>query len=160
MGRFRRLIARLFRIGREPSRLLLMRFMERYMNRTIIVHSGLPADWVAELLKEPGGAGHFRFDVRRAPGPRPTPVEWVVHRHVLVLGLPLPLILQVREDGIRVRHLRRGGHILHPSELVWLLDEIGPRHHARLFPTEDGLAAETGMAAADNRIEYPYGTAP
>lgn len=156
----RRLMARLRRDREEPPRLLLSRFLARYVNRTVIVHAGLPSDWLAELLKEPGGAGHFRFDVRRPPGRRPTPIEWIVHRHVLPLGLPLPLILEVREDAVRVRHLRRGGRLLLPSEISWLLDEIGVRHHARLRPTPTGLGAEIGMAASDNRIEYPYGSAP
>ncbi|MGA7802086.1 MAG: hypothetical protein WCC36_14880, partial [Gammaproteobacteria bacterium] len=71
------------------------------MNRTLIVHEGLDLRWIEELLEQAGGGGHFRIDARQAPDDEPTPVEWLVHGHVLALQLPLPLFMQVREDGIR-----------------------------------------------------------
>lgn len=153
---FRTLLARL-RTPPDDPRLLLARFLGRYMNRTIIVHRGIPGRWLTELLKEPGGAGHFRFDARRAPGRRPTPIEWLVHSHVLHLGLPVPLIVQVREDALRVRHLLRAEHLILPCEVPWLLEEIGTRYHALLRPGEKDLDAARGIALEDNRIEAPYG---
>ncbi|MGA7799738.1 MAG: hypothetical protein WCC36_02920, partial [Gammaproteobacteria bacterium] len=98
-----------------------------------------------------------RIDARQAPDDEPTPVEWLVHGHVLALQLPLPLFMQVREDGIRIRHLRQGQRIVHPSELLWLSDELGARYHALLRAAPHGLRVERGIAVEDNRIEGPYG---
>ncbi|MHB1239920.1 MAG: hypothetical protein ACYC18_05405 [Gammaproteobacteria bacterium] len=156
MGVFRTLLSR-YHAPLDDPRILLVRFLGRYMNRTIIVHRGLPVPWLTELLKEPGGAGHFRFDARPAPGRHPTPIEWLAHRHVLPFGLPVPLIVLVREDALRVRHLLRKDRLILPSEIPWLLDEIDTRYHALLRPTEQGLAATAGIPPDDNRIEIPYG---
>jgi hypothetical protein len=155
--KFLRRAAGSWKSRRRDPHTLLARFLERYMNRTIIVHEGLDLGWIEELLKQAGGGGHFRIDARQSPGDEPTPVEWLVHQHVLALGLPLPLIIQVREDGIRIRHLRQGQRTVHPSELLWLLDEIGSRYHALLRPVPDGLHVERSIAVDDNRIEGPYG---
>jgi len=135
---------------------LLTRFLERYRNRTLIVHQGLDPQWLEELLKSAGGGGHFRVDARRRPGRDPTPVEWLVHEHVLPLGLPLPVLVRVDEDGIRIRHLLRKGRTVHPSEILWMLDELGARHHALLRPAPGGLQAIPGLPVDDNQVEGPY----
>jgi hypothetical protein len=146
-----RAIIALFR--RPPPR-LLERFFERFVGRTVVVHRGLSAGWVGELQKEAGGQAHFRFDVRRAPGRRPTPIEWVVHREVLPHELPLPLLMRVEPDGIRLRHLVRSGRPVHPSEIRWMLGELVARHHLFLRATRRGLAAEPGMSVEDNKVYF------
>ncbi len=127
------------------------RFRARYTGHSVIVHQGFAGDWLEELLKQPGGGAHFRIDSRRLPGPRPTPVEWLVQTHVLPLELPQPLFLDVREDAILARHLTRGKHTVHPSEIAWFLEELDARHHARLkFAGDAGIRAEAGLPVHDN----------
>ncbi|OBS09369.1 hypothetical protein Thpro_021697 [Acidihalobacter prosperus] len=116
----------------------------------LIVHQGFPPDWLAELLKQPGGGGHFRIDVRHFGEGDPTPVEWLVRQHVLPLSLPLPLLMRVTDEAIFLRHLTRGEQPVHPSEIFWFLEEIAKRHHARLRPDGASLEAETGMPLTDN----------
>ncbi|MGM0553853.1 MAG: hypothetical protein ACQETK_08690 [Pseudomonadota bacterium] len=136
--------------GPRPAR-QMQRFRTRYTGRSLIVHQGFVGDWLEELLKQPGGGGHFRIDSRRLPIPRPTPVEWLVQNHVLPLGLPQPLFLEVRDDAILVRHLTRGPHVVHPSEIAWFLEELDQRHHARLvFGGDSGIHAEPGLPTHDN----------
>lgn len=129
------------------------RFLRRYAGRCLIVHRGLPAGWLEELMKQPGGAGYFRLDARRPPGRRPTPVEWLVHRQLLPLGLPLPLLVRVEGEALYLRHLTRGGRPVHPSEILWLLDEIRDRHHARLRAAAGGFAVEPGLDPNDNTVQ-------
>lgn len=133
---------------REPAR----RFFERFAGRSLIVHAGLSMVWLDELLKQGGGAGHFRIDARRPPGPRPTPVEWLVHTHVLKLALPLPLLLKVDRDRVRLRHLQRHGGVCDPGEIGWLLDDMAKagRTHAVLYFENGGWRAEPGIAVEDN----------
>lgn len=131
----------------------LNRFIERYRGRTLIVHAGFPADWLEELLKQPGGGGHFRIDSRQTSTGRQTPVEWLVQRHLLPLELPLPLIVKVTPEALFVRHLTRGGEPVHPSEIYWLLDEIDERHHANLRVEGGSLHAVVGIDPADNEAK-------
>jgi hypothetical protein len=139
-------------------------FFERYRRRTLIVHQGLTVDWLEELLKQGGGGGHFRIDARLTPARTPTPVEWVVHEFILPLGLPLPLIAQVADESIRIRHLVRHGGLCHPGDIGWILEDMGAgdsglgRAHAVLFAHGDGFRAERGIASDDNAIDTPYGT--
>ncbi len=127
------------------------RFRSRYDGRSLIVHQGFNGDWLEELIKQPGGGGYFRMDSRPLPRRRPTPVEWLVQNHILPLELPQPLFLDVREDAILVRHLTRGKHAVHPSEIAWFLEELDTRHHARLVFAEDGgLHVHTGLPVDDN----------
>lgn len=128
--------------------------MARFAGRSLIVHDGLSAGWLEELLKEGGGAGHFRIDARRPPGDPPTPIEWVVHRHLLPLGLPRPFLVKVDGARLLVRHLTRNGKPVHPSEIAWMLREIEARHHWRLLRDGEGLTAAAGMDVADNRVDY------
>lgn len=146
-----------WRPGKHAPESLRERFFARYSGKCLIVHEGFEPDWLEELLKQPGGAGHFRIDARQAPGGRPSPVEWLVHEHLLPLRLPLPLLVVVRGDTLYVRHLNRGGHAVHPSEILWMLDEIETRHHARLMPTTDGFAVSQGLDPRDNYVESMYG---
>jgi hypothetical protein len=135
----------------RPAR-MLRRFRERFTGRTLIVHRGFPAEWLEELLKQPGGGGHFRIDARPLPAARPTPVGWLLQTQVLPLDLPLPLLLQVRDGDLLVRHLQRQGAAVHPSEIAWFLEELAARHHARLrFRNEAGrIEVERGIAVTDN----------
>jgi len=144
---------------RSKPRKLREAFLERYAGRHLILHRGLDPFWVEELLKEPGGMGHFRIDLRQEPGKRPTPVEWVAHEQIAPLGLPLPLLVTVDGEGrLTLRHLTRQGEAIHPSELAWLRDELETRFHARLHPSaEGGFTTERGIPVEDNVIETEYG---
>jgi hypothetical protein len=135
----------------RPAR-QLQRFRERFTGRTLILHDGFPADWLEELLRQPGGGGHFRLDIRPLPVSRPTPVEWLVQTHILPLDLPLPMIIQVREHDLLARHLQRRGTAVHPSEIAWFLEELDQRYHARLFLSDapERISVERGMAVDDN----------
>lgn len=126
------------------------RFLERYEGRGLIVHAGFPRDWLEELLKQPGGAGYFRIDARSLEHRRPSPVEWVVAEHLLPLGLPLPLFVLVRSGALRVRHLMRGGSAVHPSDILWFLDELDTRYHALLEVDGDGFRVRRGIDPDDN----------
>jgi hypothetical protein len=138
----------------RPAR-QLDRFRERFTGRSLIVHRGFPGDWLEQLLKQPGGGGHFRLDARTLPAARPTPVEWLVQVHVLPLDLPQPLFLKVREGDVLVRHLDRGGRAVHPSEIAWFLEELATRHHARLrFGSEPGhIEVSLGISVNDNEAQ-------
>jgi hypothetical protein len=133
------------------------RFLERYAGRALIVHEGFPAEWLEELLKQPGGGGYFRIDIRSLERRRPSPVEWVVAEHILPLSLPLPLFVQVRDRSLRLRHLTRGDTVVHPSEILWFLDELETRYHARLEAEGDGFAAHLGIPVADNEAVSMFG---
>lgn len=136
--------------GPRPAQ-QMERFRGRYTARSLIVHQGFAGDWLEELLKQPGGGGHFRIDSLPLPRRRPTPVEWLVQTHILPLELPQPLFLDVREDAILARHLTRGGHPVHPSEIAWFLEELDRRHHARLaFTGDGGLQVQRGLPEQDN----------
>ncbi len=138
-------------LARRPAR-QLEQFRARFTGRSLIVHRGFPDEWLEELLKQPGGGGHFRLDSRRLPVPRPTPVEWLVQTHVLPLDLPQPLLLCIREQDILLRHLERGGGAVHPSEIAWFLEELDDRHHARLHfgnPPEP-IEVVLGISVNDN----------
>ncbi|MFO7955305.1 hypothetical protein [Thioalkalivibrio sp.] len=136
--------------GPRPAQ-QMERFRGRYTGRSLIVHQGFTGDWLEELLKQPGGGGHFRIDSRALPRRRPSPVEWLLQTHILPLELPQPLFLDVREDAILIRHLKRGEHTVHPSEIAWFLEELDTRHHARLVFAEDGgLNVHTGLPVDDN----------
>lgn len=152
--------------GRPPAdpRARRVLFFQRYRARTLIVHTGLTIDWLEELLKQGGGGGHFRIDARLTPARTPTPVEWVVHGFILPLGLPLPLIARVSDESIGIRHLVRHGAVCHPTDIAWILEDMGGgsvgvgRAHAVLYPHGDGFRSERGIAPDDNGIDTPYGT--
>lgn len=146
-----------WRPGKHAPESLRDRFFNRYAGACLIVHQGFPSEWLEELMKQPGGAGHFRIDARTPPGRRPTPVEWLVHEHLLALRLPFPLLVVVRDETLYVRHLSRGGQVVHPSEILWMLDEISTRHHAKLTPAADGFAVSQGLDPRDNDVESMYG---
>lgn len=136
-----------------PASALEQAFAARFAGRTLLVHAGLSPGWLAELLKEGGGGAHFRIDVRpRTDGP-PTPVEWVVRRHILPLACPLPLLVKVGADCLYLRHLTRGGAAVHPSEIAWMLDELPQRAHWTLR-LGDEVRAEPGIPLADNRLNF------
>lgn len=138
-------------LTRRPAR-QLEQFRARFTGRSLIVHRGFPEEWLEELLKQPGGGGHFRLDSRGLPTSRPTPVEWLVQTHVLPLDLPQPLLLHIRDQDMLVRHLDRGGRVVHPSEIAWFLEELEDRHHARLlFGNPPGrIEILRGISANDN----------
>ncbi|MEB8536304.1 hypothetical protein [Acidithiobacillus ferriphilus] len=141
----------------ESSRLLLQQqFLERFSGRTIIVHRGFPEHFLRELLEQAGGGGDFRVDVRIPESTPPTPIEWVVHRFVLPLSLPLPLLIRVDADALYLRHLMHDNIVGHPSEILWMLDTIRERHHARLDRQQGRYAVSMGMAVQDNDIDYGF----
>ena len=128
------------------------RFLTRFANKSIIVHDGLSIGWVSEILKEAGGGAHFRIDARRAPGRRPTPIEWVVHQHLLPHKLPMPLLVKVEGERLLVRHLVRNNMPVHPSEIYWMLTEFPDNHHLMLTAAGKGFIAKRGMSVAENTI--------
>ncbi|MEJ2554528.1 MAG: hypothetical protein P8079_11235, partial [Gammaproteobacteria bacterium] len=109
------------------------------------------------LLKQPGGGGHFRVDVRPPAERRLSPVEWVTREQVLPLDLPLPLLIVVRDDTLLLRHQTRAGLPDHPSEILWFLDEIDTRYHARLRRGAEGFESEYGIDIKDNEPEAMFG---
>lgn len=132
-------------------------FVERFRGCTIIIHEGLSIGWVEELMKEAGGGAHFRFDVRNAPGRPPTPIEWLVHRHVVPLRLPLPLLMRVERRNLYLRHLTRNGRIVHPSELYWMLREFPERSHFCLNLAHGAVVPQPGIALDDNKVDFDLG---
>ncbi len=139
-----------FRKRASPPAVLRDRFLERYEGRALIIHAGFPPEWLEELLKQPGGGGYFRIDCRSLERRRPSPVEWVVAEHILPLALPLPLFVQVRSGSLRLRHLTRGSSPVHPSEILWFLDELDTRYHALLEVDGDRFAVRRGIEVGDN----------
>lgn len=137
---------------RDPALKHLQRFRSRYSGHTLIIHQGFPPEWLEELLKQPGGGGHFRLDARPLPVARPTPVEWIAQTHILPLALPLPLLLKTTEHGLWVRHLCRHEQVVHPSEIAWFLEELEQRYHALLLFPEQGtqLEVQMGIPVKDN----------
>lgn len=108
-----------------------------------------------ELLTVGGRGGHFRFDIRQSQSQPPSPLDWIIRKHVLELGLPLPLLLKVDHQTIWVRHLTRHEAICHPADIAWILDEIEGSFHAALRREADGLHVEAGLPPQDNDVELP-----
>lgn len=149
------------------------RLLARYQGRVLIVHRGFEQGWLDELFKLPGASGYFRIDVRQLAGQAQgtgdisgaslsaSPLDWLIERYMLALErdlrLPLPLLVQVRDDALRVRHLTEAGRVRYPSDIAWILDEIETRYHAILLPDGEGFRVEPGIAVEDNAVETPYG---
>ena len=133
----------------DPQR-LLDQFFARFAGKYLVLHAGFEGNWLEELIKQPGGAGYFRLDLRQMERKRPSPLEWVVQQYIEPHGLPLPLFALVREDTLLLRHLRRGSQAVHPSEILWFLDEIEPRHHLKLTLKGASLEATPGIPPEDN----------
>jgi hypothetical protein len=140
----------------DPTQ-LRTRFLQRFAGKTAIVHAGLSIGWVSELNKEAGGGAHFRIDARNLPGNKPSPIEWVVHHHILPQHLPLPLLVKVDGERLLIRHLSRNDAPVHPSEINWMLDEFPQRAHLILTVGGKGFAVKRGMPVADNDIDYDVG---
>ncbi|HET9113724.1 MAG TPA: hypothetical protein VFN66_07625 [Burkholderiales bacterium] len=130
------------------------RFLERFAGRTIIVHHGVTIGWVGELMKEAGGGAHFRVDARKLPAQRPTPIEWVVHRHVLPHRLPMPLLIKIDGRDLLIRHLVRNEMPVHPSEIYWMLGEFPDRIHLKLTASGQGFMMSRGMPVSDNCVDF------
>jgi len=139
-----------------PHLLLQEQFLNRFNGRTLIVHRGFPDQYFKELLEQPGGGGHFRIDVRIPPGTPPTPIEWVVHQHVIPLDLPMPLLVKVDPDRLYLRHLLHGEHAGHPSEILWMLDAIRERYHMRLERQQGYYQPVPGMPVEENDLDYDF----
>jgi hypothetical protein len=132
-------------------------FFARFDQKVLLIHQGFPAGWLEELLKQPGGAGYFRVDLRLLPRKPLTPLSWFVHDWALPQGLPQPFLAQLAADGVRLRHLQRDAQVVHPSEILWFLDEMGSRFHVLLRPEVSGFRVETGMALQENFAENMFG---
>jgi hypothetical protein len=130
------------------------RFLERFYGRMVIVHAGLSPGWLRELERERAARGIFRFDVRRRVRRRANLMESVILGQVLPRGLPLPLLVRVEHDGLRLRHLTRRGHPVHPSELGAILAELDRRYHFWLRLRGRRLAPHPGIPPADNRVFF------
>lgn len=141
---------RFFLRRRQGPKWLRQQFLDRYAGRTLIAHAGFPPQWLRELLKQPGGGGHFRLDVRHIDHRHPSPVEWFVRDHVLPLKLPLPLLIRVTEEQILLRHLTRADKPVHPGEIQWFLEELDTRHHLSLSISDDDFVPGTGIPLDDN----------
>ena len=108
-----------------------------------------------ELLKLGGGGGHFRIDARQALDTR-SPVSWIMHRFILPLAVPRPLLCAIEGDVIAIRHLlTRGGRTCHPADIAWILSDMRTRGrcHATLKRRATGLEACAGISCDDNAYE-------
>lgn len=148
------MIRKILGLFRPDPVTLRERFLERFAGRTVIVHQGLTIGWVSELMKEAGGGAHFRFDMRKPPAGRPTPIEWVMHRHVLPHRLPMPLLIKVDGRDLLIRHLLRNEMPVHPSELYWMLGEFPDRRHLKLTAAGKGFVMSRGMPVSDNFVDF------
>ena len=146
------MIDKIIAVFRPNPTVLRERFFTRFGGRSIIVHSGLSIGWVSELLKEAGGGQHFRIDARRPPSRRPTPIEWVVHQHLITHHLPMPFVVKIVSNQLWVRHLVRNDMPVHPSEIYWMLSEFPDNFHLKLTIAGKGFITERGMSIADNAI--------
>lgn len=148
------MLAKIIAVFRPDPTVLRSRFLQRFAGKTIIVHDGLSIGWVGELNKEAGGGAHFRIDVRNAPGRKPTPIEWVVHHHIVPQKLPLPLLVKVDDERLLIRHLTRNHAPVHPSEIYWMLGEFPERAHLVLSVGGKGFAALRGIPVSDNAVDF------
>jgi hypothetical protein len=146
------MINKIIAVFRSNPTVLRERFLARFAGKTIIVHDGLSIGWVSELVKEAGGGAHFRIDVRRQPGRRPTPIEWVVHQQLLPHKLPMPFLVKVEHERLLVRHLVRNDMPVHPSEIYWMLTEFPDNHHLLLTAAGKGFIVKRGMSVAENAV--------
>lgn len=135
---------------------LRAKFFARFDKQVLLIHQGFPSGWLEELLKQPGGAGYFRVDLRQLPEKPLTPLSWFVYQWALPLALPQPFLLQLAADGLRLRHLERDGQVVHPSEILWFLDEMAGRYHYLLRPEVQGFRQESGIPLHDNFPESMF----
>lgn len=153
------------------------RFFERYRGRSLLLHDGLPDDWLNRLLRSPGGAGHLRVDLRhqgqaagRLPGWAAGPVtilDWVVSAQVGPCALPRPILIAPRGPSgqaapgselgrLYLRHLTRGDNAVAPEEVHELLAAIEARYHVRLIVEMTGRTrSEQGLPLDQNPLEFP-----
>lgn len=117
------------------------------------MHSGLRIDWLKELLSLGGGGAHLRVDLRRTDPRQTSALDWMVYRQILPLRLPLPLLLDVRNDRIDVRHLQRFGSICLPTDIAWIVEDMRTRKrvHASLRCIDDRCNCVQGIPIDDNR---------
>ena len=148
------MIGKIIALFRPDPGLLRDRFLARFAGRTVIVHAGLSIGWVGELVKEAGGGAHFRIDARRIPSHRPTPIEWVVHQHLMPHKIPMPFLLKVDGEHLLIRHLVRNDMPVHPSEIYGMLGEFPIRHHLKLSVAGKGFIAAQGISIADNEVNF------
>ena len=148
------MLAKIIAAFRPDPTALRTRFLQRFTGRTIIVHDGLSIGWVSELNKEAGGGAHFRIDARNVPDRKPTPIEWVVHHHILPHKLPLPLLVKVNDAQLLIRHLTRNHAPVHPSEIYWMLGEFPERAHLILTVGGKGFAVTRGIPVSDNAVDF------
>lgn len=134
------------------------RFFSRYTDRTLIIHRGLSVDWLDELFKTGGAAGHFRFDASTPLSKQPTPIEWLVHQFLLPLNMPLPILCDVGDNYIAVRHLIHKGRLCHPADMGWILEDMRIRHrrHFCLFYKETEMIVQQEMSPDDNDYEINF----
>jgi hypothetical protein len=125
---------------------------QRFNGRTLIVHSGIPEQWLKDLLKQPGGGGFFRIDLRVQTEDRPSPVEKFVQDQLLPLELPIPFMAKIDYDNVYLRHLTRNGELVDPSEVSMIHTEIETRHHIRLSIEKAKTEVFPGMDIEDNDI--------
>lgn len=132
---------------------LARQFFGKFAGKTLIVHAGLGVAWIEELLKLGGGGGHFRIDVRRSESGPETPVEWLVRHAIVPQQLPLPVIIVVDANRLRVRHLRDGQHLCHPVSIAWILEDIRVRDrvHVELTYLKGVFHVARPLAVEDNR---------
>ncbi len=153
------------RVLPEPDpRRLRRAFFDRYAGRSLIVHGGFPDGWLGKLCQEPGGAGHFRIDIRqrpfreKVPLRRLYPVQWLVREHILPLDLPLPVLIRVHgRDHLKARHLRRHGGLCDPAEVAMIYADMVKRPHVLLVPEDKGFAVDRLLEPGDSRVASPYG---
>jgi len=126
---------------------------QRFSGRVLLVHAGLPEEWLRNLLSQPGGNSYFRIDIREETDERPSPVEKFVHDQLLPLELPMPFLAKIDYDNVYLRHLTRGPDLVDPSEVGMMHSEIDHRHHIRLSIEKAKTESFPGMAIEDNNID-------
>lgn len=128
------------------------KFFAQFQGRTLIVHSGLRIDWLKELLSL--GAGAFICESIYAVPIRAKLQRWIGWSiGKLPLRLPLPLLLDVRNDRIDVRHLQRFGSICLPTDIAWIVEDMRTRKrvHASLRCINGRFDCIQGIPIDDNR---------
>lgn len=142
--------------GLNQEEFLFASICQQFDNKTLIIHAGLESNWLEELLKQPGGGGHFRVNCTTFSN-QPTATERFVQTFIEPLGLPKPIFLKISGGNVWVRHLLSGERFVLPSDVSWIQGEIETRFHYRLGCNANGkIESVSGLAVTENSIDYSF----